>query len=101
MNLSGQRGLAVGLALTILVITALMYPVTMPHLMHHVHHEAAMHGTAVCSWLCSAGQAADITIGLLDVAMEQVSSVETAPALMPATAPVTSGFSRAPPVLSI
>ncbi len=101
MNLTGQRGLAVGLALTILVITALMYPVTMPHLMHHVHHEAAMHGSAVCSWLCSAGQAADIAIGPREIAMQQVSSMETAPASMPDTAAVTSFSSRAPPALSI
>lgn len=101
MNLRGQRRLAVGLALTILVITALMYPVTMPHLMHHVHHEAAMHGTAVCSWLCSAGQAAGITIGLVEVAMQQVSRVEAAPALVLDPAPADSFSSRAPPIVSL
>ncbi len=84
-----------------LVIAALMYPVTMPHLMHHAHHEAAMHGTAVCSWICSAGQSTDVSIGLIEIAMQHVSNVEPAPVLAPDAVPVASFSSRAPPFFSI
>ena len=34
-----------------------MYPQTVAHAAHHAHHKAATHSTALCTWMCAAGQA--------------------------------------------
>jgi hypothetical protein len=33
-----------------------MYPQTVAHAAHHAHHKAATHSTALCTWMCAAGQ---------------------------------------------
>lgn len=53
----GVRILAVGLALCLLILSGVMYPQTVAHAAHHAHHKAATHSTALCTWMCAAGQA--------------------------------------------
>jgi hypothetical protein len=57
MPLFGIRVIAVGLAVCLLVLSGLMYPQTVAHAAHHAHHKAATHSTALCTWMCAAGQA--------------------------------------------
>jgi hypothetical protein len=35
----------------------MVYPQTLAHAAHHAHHKAATHSTALCTWMCAAGQA--------------------------------------------
>jgi len=56
MNNSLRRSVAVGLAVCLLLLSALVYPQTVAHAAHHAHHKAATHATALCSWMCAAGQ---------------------------------------------
>src|SRR5436853_1767692 len=56
MNNSLRRSVAVGLAVYLLLLSGLMYPQTVAHAAHHAHHKAATHATALCSWMCAAGQ---------------------------------------------
>jgi hypothetical protein len=53
----GLRILALGLALCLLTLSGVMYPQTVAHAAHHAHHKAATHSTALCTWMCAAGQA--------------------------------------------
>jgi len=52
--------LAVGLLATWLVLlSGIVYPQLTAHMAQHEHHNAATHATALCSWLCAAGHAAE------------------------------------------
>ena len=50
------RLVSVGLTVCLLVLSALVYPQTVAHATHHVHHKAATHASALCTWMCAAGQ---------------------------------------------
>lgn len=54
------RIVATGLAVCLLVLSAVMYPQTVAHAAHHAHHKAATHSTALCTWMCAAGQAQEL-----------------------------------------
>ena len=50
------RVVAVGLAVCILLLSAVVYPQVVAHAAHHAHHKAATHASALCTWMCAAGQ---------------------------------------------
>lgn len=50
---------ALGLALALFLLSGLVYPQAVRHAPHHAHHTAGMHGTVLCSWLCTAGHAVE------------------------------------------
>ncbi|MGH7232303.1 MAG: hypothetical protein ACREJU_13235 [Nitrospiraceae bacterium] len=56
MNRRLRQSIAVGLAVCLLLLSGLVYSQTVPHAAHHAHHKAATHTTALCSWMCAAGQ---------------------------------------------
>jgi len=43
----------------LVLLSGLVYPQLSAHAAHHAHHNAATHATALCSWLCAAGQTAE------------------------------------------
>jgi hypothetical protein len=96
-----QRSLAVGLIACLLLLSALVYAQTVRHAAHHVHHQAATHASALCSWLCAAGQGLEgvtvvlqTLIGLLTLTVVLLAQKPLSPLL---------GFSstRGPPFRSI
>lgn len=54
-----QRSVSLSVAVCLLLLGGLIYVQTVPHSLHHNHHQAATHSTALCSWLCAAGQGLD------------------------------------------
>ncbi|MGH7181975.1 MAG: hypothetical protein ACREJN_08370 [Nitrospiraceae bacterium] len=78
MNI-GIRQLPVGVfALWLVALSGLAYPQLTAHMAQHEHHNAATHATALCSWLCIAGDAANGTV--VDVApVEYATILEQAP----------------------
>ncbi len=49
---------AVGvLAVWLVLLSGLVYPQLVAHVLQHAHHNASAHGTALCSWLCIAADA--------------------------------------------
>lgn len=59
MSVPFRRSVALSLALCLLLMSGLFYAQAVPHTFHHAHHQAATHSTALCSWLCAAGQVLD------------------------------------------
>jgi hypothetical protein len=47
-------------------LSGIVYPQITAHMAQHEHHNAATHATALCSWLCTAADAAEGT--MVDVA---------------------------------
>ncbi len=69
----GIRIVAVGLALGLLILSGVMYPQTVAHAAHHAHHKAATHSTALCTWMCAAGQAQEHVSFNFQIEMEAAS----------------------------
>lgn len=64
-----QRALACVLVFCILAIGGLASAQSITHESHHAHHQKATHGTALCSWMCAAGQAGEATVQFVPVAL--------------------------------
>lgn len=93
----GSKVVAVALATLLLALSALMYPAMVPHSAHHAHHEAATHATALCSWMCAAGQASETGVPAIHVAFAPIMQLRTAPAVAPDSQLLVTRPSRAPP----
>ncbi|MSQ76895.1 MAG: hypothetical protein EXR97_00370 [Nitrospiraceae bacterium] len=50
------RSVAVSVAVCLLLVSGLAYPQTVAHAGHHAQHTAKTHASALCSWMCAAGQ---------------------------------------------
>ena len=67
------------------------------HTHEHAHHTAATHATALCSWLCAAGQAVQADDPFLNAEIRVVAELEL---IVPFVAPFIlnlSPLSRGPP----
>ena len=92
-----RRLIALGLVIALVGLAALLYPATVPHLMHHAQHHTGTHGTIFCSWLCAAGQVADhaaLNLPFVSLAPERVVYLQECayPSLL-----AVEGSSRSPP----
>ncbi|MGA6827898.1 hypothetical protein ACO9S2_09825 [Nitrospira sp. NS4] len=47
------------MAAWLLLLSGMVYPQLAAHASEHAHHAATTHATALCSWLCAAGQTAE------------------------------------------
>ncbi|NWF72273.1 MAG: hypothetical protein HXY51_04385 [Nitrospirae bacterium] len=53
--------LVLPLVACLLLVPALASPAMVTHETQHTHHKAATHSSALCTWLCGAGQGFDLT----------------------------------------
>ena len=56
------RFLSVFLVFCVLSVGGLAQAQSVEHAGHHAHHQAATHGTILCSWMCDAGTVLDSAI---------------------------------------
>jgi hypothetical protein len=93
----GTRIIALGLGFCLLVLSGLMYPQTVAHAAHHAHHKAATHSTALCTWMCAAGQAQELVSFNFQIETEVVSSVDRFTAQQPVDLHFIVPTTRGPP----
>jgi len=101
MNRALQRTVAVGLTVCLLLLSGLIYPQTVAHASHHTHHKAATHASALCSWMCAAGQVLEGVAFGLPAQTGPVSFVGVSASDEPSEAVLPSYSTRGPPVFSI
>ena len=89
----------VALVGVLLLLSGLLYPATVPHTLHHAHHQAATHATALCSWLCAAGQVVESALPVLRAEFLLVASENPQILLSPSIPSSYRSLSRAPPAL--
>src|SRR5881398_2654040 len=99
MNHSLRRSVAVGLAVCLLLLSGLMYPQTVAHAAHHAHHKTATHSTALCTWMCAAGQAQESVSFNFRIDTEPVRPVEGILIRQPIDLSFTALATRGPPSL--
>jgi hypothetical protein len=56
------------------------------HAGHHAHHQAATHGTVLCSWMCAAGQAGEaatlfVPLEVIPHEFVEITSVDKVPTI--------------------
>ncbi len=59
MNRTALKFVSVLLVCCVLSVGGLAQAQSVEHAGHHAHHQAATHGTVLCSWMCAAGQAGE------------------------------------------
>jgi len=91
------RLIAIGLAACLLMLSGVMYPQTVAHAAHHAHHKAATHSTALCTWMCAAGQAQEHVSYNFQIEMEVVSPVDGFIAQQPIELEFIIPTTRGPP----
>ncbi len=97
----GFRGIALAMALTLIMVAAALYPATVPHAAHHASHHAATHGTVLCTWLCSAGQMAESPFVSDQAVILVAVTVPPVPLVSPDRLLSVPVSSRAPPAVGV
>lgn len=88
------------LILCVLAVSGLAQAQSAEHARHHAQHQAATHGTVLCSWMCDAGTVLDAAVVLVQPERSPVAIVSLSYSIqvfsnLPKTSP-----SRAPPHFS-
>ena len=96
-----RKFLSISLVVCVLAIGGLAQAQAAEHAGHHAQHQAATHGTLLCSWMCAAGTVVDSAVILIPAERSPV-------AILPV--PVSTSFcseqpltfsSRGPPFSSL
>jgi len=95
------RSVAVGVTVCLLLLSGLAYPQTVAHAGHHAQHQAATHATALCSWMCAAGQVFEGTAVVLQSDRSPVGLASPITVSEPASVTHFTTPSRGPPSLSV
>jgi hypothetical protein len=94
--------LAVGfLAAWLVLLSGLVYPQLTAHAAQHAHHNAVTHATALCSWLCAAGQTAESLVSPALAPVTGASPAVQQEYVASEFSPVSSYASRGPPLPAV
>jgi hypothetical protein len=97
----GRGSIAVGMVFCLLLLSGPVYAQTVRHAAHHAHHNAATHGTGLCSLMCAAGQVLEASPFEPHVVSAPVSTLLDPSLSEPASTVPAVCSSRGPPTLSI
>ena len=84
-----RKFLSISLVVCVLAIGGLAQAQAAEHAGHHAQHQAATHGTLLCSWMCAAGTVVDSAVILIPAERSPV-------AILPV--PVSTSFCSEPPL---
>jgi len=95
------QGIAVGLTVCLLFLSGWFFYQIPSHLVHHAHHNAATHGSVLCSWACATAELLDTVDVTFEARFLPVRRAETFTALSLPLTPPSRPTSRAPPPFSV
>ncbi|MDN5940465.1 MAG: hypothetical protein L0H94_01165 [Nitrospira sp.] len=93
--------LVLPLVACLLLVPALASPAMVAHEAQHAHHKAATHSSALCSWLCGAGQGFDLTDSVSVSTIAFLSIIDSESAGQADDAASVFSLTRGPPVSSL
>ena len=99
MDYAFRRFLSIVLVLCVLVVGGLAQAQSAEHAGHHAQHQAATHGTLLCSWMCDAGTVLDTAVIQLQSEQSPIEVVSHFHPLLVVTERPYTTSSRAPPYL--
>jgi len=93
--------LSVLLVLCVLSVGGLAQAQAVEHAGHHAHHQAATHGTVLCSWMCAAGAVLDSAVVTFQAELSPIALVTLPHSAQPLIEACQTSPSRAPPSFSL
>ena len=101
MNRIVLKFVSILLVLCVLSVGGLAQAQSVEHAGHHAQHQAATHGTVLCSWMCAAGTALDTAVVTFQAELSPITLI-TLPQSTQLSIEVCQTFSsRAPPSFSL
>ena len=97
MNLAFRKFLAIALVACLLLIGGLAQVQAAEHAGHHAQHQAATHGTLLCSWMCAAGTVLDTDVVLIQTERSPIAFLPPSDIDDSGFEPARASSSRAPP----
>lgn len=90
------------LVLCVLSVGGLAQAQLVEHAGHHAHHQAATHGTVLCSWMCAAGTILDDSAGVtFQAELSPIAFITLPNSAQPSIELCQTSSSRAPPSFSL
>jgi hypothetical protein len=100
MSHTSHKFISIFLVLCVLAVGGLAQAQSVEHAGHHAHHQAATHGTMICSWMCAAGTMLDSEVVLIQVETGPVALLPLLISTNPSIEACHTSASRAPPSFS-
>lgn len=101
MKQSFYKVLSTALVLCVLAVGGLAQAQSAEHAGHHAQHQAATHGTLLCSWMCAAGTVLDSDVVLIQIERSPIALIPTLHSNESISEPSPTSSSRAPPSFSL
>jgi len=101
MNRIVLKFAAILLVLCILSVGGLAQAQAVEHAGHHAHHQAATHGTVLCSWMCAAGAVLDTAVVTFQAELSPIALITIPHFAQPSIELCRTASSRAPPSFSL
>jgi hypothetical protein len=101
MNRTVLKFLSVLLMLCVLSVGGLAQAQSVEHAGHHAQHQAATHGTLLCSWMCAAGTVLDTAVVTFQAEISPIAIITLPHSTQPAIDACRISPSRAPPSFSL
>jgi len=101
MNRTVLKFLSILLVLCVLSVGGLAQAQSVEHAGHHAQHQAATHGTLLCSWMCAAGTVLDTAVVTFQAEISPIAIITLPHSTQPAIDACRISPSRAPPSFSL
>jgi hypothetical protein len=101
MNHNVLKVVSIFLVLCVLSVGGLAQAQSVEHAGHHAHHNAATHGTVLCSWMCAAGVVLDTAVVTFQAELSFIALIPLPHFAQPSIELCQTSSSRAPPSFSL
>jgi hypothetical protein len=101
MNRTALKFVSILLVLCVLSVGGLAQAQMVEHAGHHAHHQAATHGTVLCSWMCAAGTVLDTAVVPFQIELSPLALITPLNSAQPSIEACQTSSSRAPPSFSL
>jgi hypothetical protein len=101
MNHRVLKFLSIFLVLCVLSVGGLAQAQSVKHAGHHAQHQAATHGTLLCSWMCAAGTVLETAVVTFQAELSPIAFVTLSHSAQPLIEACQTSPSRAPPSFSL
>jgi hypothetical protein len=101
MNHTILKFVSILLVLCVLSVGGLAQAQSVEHAGHHAHHQAATHGTVLCSWMCAAGTVLDTAVVTFQAELSPIALITLPQSVQPSIEVCQTSSSRAPPSFSL
>ena len=101
MNHTALKYISILLVFCVLSIGGLAQAQSVEHAGHHAQHQAATHGTVLCSWMCAAGTVLDSAVVTFQAELSPIAFITLPHFAQASIEACQTSPSRAPPSFSL